>query len=92
MGIRARAFFDDYADCVAINAANFSIVFNPVQRFKNAQALDWNRDILLQKRTQPFVRTIQFAREMIAKQLTMAPELIALQSNGSDPNARSQTA
>ena len=79
--------FDDYADCVAINAANLSIVLNPVHRFKNAQALDWNRYISLQKRTQPFLAHHPVRPGDDRQQLTVAPELIALQRNGSDPNA-----
>ena len=85
--VRSLFDFDDYADCVPINAANLSILFDPVLRLMNALAFDWNRDISIQKRIQPFVRTIQVARELIAKQLNVKPELIAFQRNGSDPNA-----
>ena len=85
--VRSLFDFDDYADCVPINAANLSILFDPVLRLMNALAFDWNRDISIQKRIQPFVRTIQVARELIAKQLNVEPELVAFQRNGSDPNA-----
>ena len=85
--VRSLFDFDDYADCVPINAANLSILFDPVLRLMNALAFDWNRDISIQKRIQPFVRTIQVARELIAKQLNVEPELVAFERNGSDPNA-----
>ena len=85
--VRSLFDFDDYADCVPINAANLSILFDPVLRLMNALAFDWNRDISIQKRIQPFVRTIQVARELIAAQLNVEPELVAFQRNGSDPNA-----
>ena len=85
--VRSLFDFDDYADTVPINAANLSITFDAVQRCMNAMALDWNRDISLQKRTKPFVYTIQAARALIASQLNIEPELLAFQRNGSDPNA-----
>ena len=85
--VRSMFDFDDYADTVPINAANLSITFDAVQRLMNAMALDWNRDISIQKRIQPFVYTIQAARALIAKQLNVDPKLIAFMRNGSDPNA-----
>lgn len=85
--VRSLFDFDDYADCVPINAANLSVVPNPVQLFLNSLALDWNRDISIQKRIKPFVYTIQVARTLIAAQLNVEPELVAFQRNGSDPNA-----
>ena len=85
--VRSLFEFDDYADTVPINAANLSITFNAVQVFMNAMALDWNRDISIQKRIKPFVYTIQAARALIASQLNIEPELLAFQRNGSDPNA-----
>jgi len=53
----------------------------------NAMALDWNRDISIQKRIKPFVFTIQAARTLIASQLSIEPELLAFCRNGSDPNS-----
>lgn len=85
--VRTLFAFDDYADCVPINAANLSITIDAVQRCMNAMALDWNRDISLQKRSKPFVYTINAARKLIASQLNVEPELLALCRNGSDPNA-----
>ena len=85
--VRSLFDFDDYADTVPINAANLSITFNAVQLCMNAMALDWNRDISIQKRIKPFVYTIQAARALIASQLNIEPELLAFQRNGSDPNA-----
>ena len=85
--VRSMFDFDDYADTVPINAANLSITFDAVQRLMNAMALDWNRDISIQKRIQPFVYTIQAARALVAKQLNVEPKLIAFMRNGSDPNA-----
>lgn len=85
--VRTLFDFDDYADTVPINAANLSITFDAAQRLMNAMALDWNRDISIQKRIQPYVYTIQAARELIAKQLNVDPKLIAFMRNGSDPNA-----
>lgn len=85
--VRSLFDFDDFADTVPINAANLSITFSPVQLFMNMMALDWNRDISIQKRIQPFVYTIQAARALIASQLNVEPELVAFQRNGSDPNA-----
>ena len=85
--VRTLFAFDDYADCVPINAANLSITIDAVQRCMNAMALDWNRNISIQKRSKPFVYTIKAARELIASQLKVKPELLALCRNGSDPNA-----
>ena len=85
--VRSLFDYDDFADCVPINAANLSIIFHPVQLFLNALALDWNRDISIQKRKKPFVNTIQIARQLIAGQLNVPPELVAFVRNGSDPNA-----
>lgn len=85
--VRTLFAFDDYADCVPINAANLSITIDAVQHCMNAMALDWNRDISLQKRSKPFVYTINAARKLIASQLNVEPELLALCRNGSDPNA-----
>ena len=85
--VRSLFAFDDYADCVPINAANLSITFDAVQHCMNAMALDWNRDISLQKRTKPFVYTIQAARTLIASQLNVEPDLLAICRNGSDSNA-----
>ena len=85
--VRSLFAFDDYADTVPINAANLSITFNAVQVCMNSMALDWNRDISIQKRKQPFVYTIQEARALIASQLNIEPQLLAIQRNGSDPNA-----
>lgn len=85
--VRTLFAFDDYADCVPINAANLSITIDAVQHCMNAMALDWNRDISLQKRTKPFVYTINAARKLIASQLNVEPDLLALCRNGSDPNA-----
>ena len=42
--VRSLFAFDDYADCVPINATNLSVVFNAVQLSMNAMALDWNRE------------------------------------------------
>ena len=83
----ASSTFDDYADCVPINAANLSDLFHSVQVFLNSLALDWNRDISIQKRIKPFVYTIQVARTLVAAQLNVEPELLAFVRNGSDPNA-----
>ena len=85
--VRTLFGFDDYADCVPINAANLSITIDAVQRCMNAMALDWNRNISYQKRHTPFVYTINAARKLIASQLNVKPELLALCRNGSDPNA-----
>ena len=85
--VRSLFAFDDYADCVPINAANLSVTIDAVQHCMNAMALDWNRDISLQKRTKPFVYTIQAARTLIASQLNVEPDLLALCRNGSDSNA-----
>ena len=85
--VRSLFAFDDYADCVPINAANLSVIFNAVQVSMNAMALDWNRDISIQKRIKPFVFTIQAARTLIASQLNVEPDLIAFCRNGSDTNA-----
>ena len=85
--VRSLFAYDDYADCVPINAANLSILFHPVQVFLNCIGMDWNRDISIQKRIKPFVYTIQFARALIAKQLNVEPKLVAFLRNGSDPNA-----
>ncbi|CAB4031191.1 aminotransferase class V-fold PLP-dependent enzyme, partial [Paramuricea clavata] len=85
--VRSLFDFDDFADCVPINAANLSIVFHPVQECMNAMASQWNRDISIQKRHAPFVYTIEAARALIASQLNAAPEDIAILRNGSDPNA-----
>ena len=85
--VRSLFAFDDYADCVPINAANLSVIFNAVQVSMNAMALDWNRDISIQKRIKPFVFTIQAARNLIASQLNVEPDLLAFCRNGSDPNA-----
>lgn len=85
--VRSLFDFDDYADTVPINAANLSITIDAVQRLMNAMALDWNRDISIQKRIQPFVYTIQAARALIAMELNVDPKLIAFVRNGSDPNA-----
>lgn len=85
--VRSLFAFDDYADCVPINAANLSVIFNAVQVSMNAMALDWNRDISIQKRIKPFVFTIQAARTLIASQLNVEPDLLAFCRNGSDPNA-----
>ena len=85
--VRSLFYFDDFADCVPINAANLSIIFHPVQECMNAMASQWNRDISIQKRRTPFVYTIQTARALIASQLNAAPEDIAILRNGSDPNA-----
>ena len=85
--VRSLFAFDDYADCVPINAANLSVIFNAVQVSMNSMALDWNRDISIQKRIKPFVFTIQAARTLIASQLNVEPDLIAFCRNGSDTNA-----
>lgn len=85
--VRSLFAFDDYADTVPINAANLSVTFNAVQLCMNSMALDWNRDISIQKRIKPFVYTIQAARALIASQLNIEPELLAFQRNGSDTNA-----
>lgn len=85
--VRTLFAFDDYADCVPINAANLSITIDAVQHCMNAMALDWNRDISIQKRSKPFVYTINAARKCIASQLNVKPELLALCRNGSDPNS-----
>lgn len=85
--VRSLFAFDDYADCVPINAANLSVTIDAVQHCMNAMALDWNRDISYQKRVKPFVYTIQAARTLIASQLKVEPDLLALCRNGSDPNA-----
>ena len=85
--VRSLFAFDDYADCIPINAANLSVTIDAVQRCMNAMALDWNRDISLQKRKTPFVYTIQAVRTLIASQLNVEPDLLALCRNGSDPNS-----
>lgn len=85
--VRSLFDYDDYADCVPINAANLSILFHPVQVFLNCIGMDWNKDISIQKRIKPFVHTIQVARALIAKQLNVEPKLVAFLRNGSDPNA-----
>ena len=85
--VRSLFEFDDYADCVPINAANLSVVFHPVQVFLSSVGMDWNRDISIQKRIKPFVNTIQITRALIAKQLNVEPKLVAFLRNGSDPNA-----
>ena len=85
--VRSLFAYEDYADCVPINAANLSILFHPVQVFLNCIGMDWNKDISIQKRIKPFVHTIQFARALIAKQLNVEPKLVAFLRNGSDPNA-----
>ena len=85
--VRSLFAFDDYADCVPINAANLSVTFNAVQVSMNAMALGWNRDISIQKRIKPFVFPIQAARNLIASQLNIEPDLLAFCRNGSDPNA-----
>jgi len=85
--VRSLFAFDDYADCVPINAANLSVLFNPVQTLMNSLALDWNRDISIQKREEPFVYTIQAARELVASELNVQAQYLAFQRNGSDPNA-----
>lgn len=85
--VRSLFDFDDYADCVPINAANLSILFYPVVKFTNALAMDWTHDISIQKREEPFVWTIGAARALVAKELNVDPSLLAFQRNGSDPNA-----
>ena len=77
----------DYADCVAINSANLSICWAPVVSCLNKMNTDWNRDISIQKREKIFVPIISLARDVIAEQLNVPSETVAICRGSSEANS-----
>lgn len=73
-------------DSVPINAANLSPSFHCVQLLMNDFQLELNRNLSIQKRVDDLSLIIDAARSLIAAQLGVTAQEIALMRNGTEAN------
>ena len=84
--VREMFDFDDCADVVPINAANLCPSIHAVQVFVNQMGIDMNKDVSIQKRTSVFATIIDFARALIANQLSICTDELAFMRNTTEAN------
>ena len=77
---------DDPNDAIPMNTANFAPTFNKVQLLMNEYHLELNKDISIQNRVNELSLVIDSARELIAAQLGVTSQEIALVRNGTEAN------
>lgn len=76
----------DANDAIPINAANFAPTFNDVQLLMNQYNLELNEDISIQNRVDVLSLVIDAARDLIATQLGVTSQEVALMRNGTEAN------
>ena len=77
---------DDANDAIPMNTANFAPTFNNVQLLMNDYHLELNKNISIQNRVNELSLVIDSARELIAAQLGVTSQEIALMRNGTEAN------
>ncbi|XP_028400126.1 uncharacterized protein LOC114523420 [Dendronephthya gigantea] len=88
LGIRKMFAYDedDENDALPINAANLAPTFNEVQLIQNEYFLELNKNIAIQNRLEVFGLVIDEARALIANQLGVNSDEIAIMRNATEAN------
>jgi selenocysteine lyase/cysteine desulfurase len=73
-------------DAIPMNTANFAPTFNEVQLLMNEYHLELNKNISIHNRVNELSLVIDDARKLIAEQLGVSPQEIALMRNGTEAN------
>lgn len=78
--------YDDLTDVIPINAANLAPSYDDVQNLMNEYQLELNKNIAIQNRVQDLGLVIDEGRQLIAQQLGVSANEIALMRNGTEAN------